>query len=181
MRKSVVAVQTPELLKRMWCAGEPLHHGFWRFYVWLLRPPYTQTPETLKPELGFWSVTSPWKLKLKELLMNRTAKELVTAHKNKVTTVPLICDGFWLAEWVHFTLSRLNIIPYRTNSVHLFCASELSNWGFMSITDEDLETRYRCWLFWLRLAEPSPLLIPSTLTPNPRTLNPQPPTLNPKP
>ncbi|CAJ1409089.1 unnamed protein product [Effrenium voratum] len=80
--KSVVVVLTPELLKRMWCAGE-----------------------------------------------------IVTAHKNKVTTVPVICDGF-----IQLTEKTLEAIP------DVWTAQQkqiLANYG---IDMEDVKKAY----VWLR-------------------------------
>jgi len=80
--KSVVVVLSPELLKRMWCAGE-----------------------------------------------------IVTAFKNKVTTVPLICDGF-----IQLTSETLEAIP------DVWTAQQkqiLANYG---ITMEDVKQAY----VWLR-------------------------------
>ncbi|CAE7320100.1 Grm8 [Symbiodinium necroappetens] len=88
--KSVVTVQTPELLKRMWCAGE-----------------------------------------------------IVTAFKNKVTTVPLICDGF-----LTLTNEALDMIP------DCWTAQQkqiLANYG---ITMEDVKSAY----VWLR-DEKTPLYL----------------------
>ncbi|CAK9062829.1 Metabotropic glutamate receptor 7 (mGluR7) [Durusdinium trenchii] len=88
--KSVVIVLTPELLKRMWCAGE-----------------------------------------------------IVTAFKNKVTTVPLICDGF-----VPLTAETLEAIP------DVWTAQQkqiLANYG---ITMDDVKQAY----VWVR-DELSPLTL----------------------
>ncbi|CAJ1358827.1 unnamed protein product [Effrenium voratum] len=82
VQMSVVVVLTPELLKRMWCAGE-----------------------------------------------------IVTAHKNKVTTVPVICDGF-----IQLTEKTLEAIP------DVWTAQQkqiLANYG---IDMEDVKKAY----VWLR-------------------------------
>eukprot|EP00439_Symbiodinium_sp_Y106_P020097 s1659_g2.t1 len=96
--RSVVTVQTPELLKRMWCAGE-----------------------------------------------------IVTAFKNKVTTVPLICDGFITLTneaWLLAESEALDMIP------DCWTAQQkqiLANYG---ITMEDVKAAY----VWLR-DEKTPLYL----------------------